>query len=67
MSYFDSLTPKEFIILSDLVAFILTEGKSSDDNTILGTFITNVGSSILAISTQQQNLEKVKDIQRPEL
>lgn len=67
MSYFDSLTPKEFVILTNLVAFILTEGRSADDNTVLGTFITNVGSSMLAIATQQENIENVKDIQRPEL
>ncbi|AJA47238.1 hypothetical protein CPAST_c11380 [Clostridium pasteurianum DSM 525 = ATCC 6013] len=67
MSYFDSLTPKEFVILTNLVAFILTEGRSADDNTVLGTFITNVGASMLAIATQQENIKDAKDIRRPEL
>lgn len=67
MSYFDSLTPKEFVILSDLVAFILTEGKSADDNNMLGTFITNVGTSMLSIATKQERIESLKDKQKTDL
>jgi DNA replication protein DnaD len=61
MALFDSLSPKEFVILANLIAFTLSEGKSAEDNNMLGTFITAIGTTILSISTQQQNIEPKED------
>lgn len=61
MALFDSLSPKEFVILANLIAFTLSEDKSAEDNNMLGTFITAIGTTILSISTQQQNIEPKED------
>lgn len=64
MALFDSLSPKELVILENLVALALTEGKSSDDNNVLGNFLTAVSAIILSIAAQQQNLESLKEKQK---
>lgn len=61
MALFDSLSPKELVILANLVALTLTEGKSSSDNNVLGNFLTAVSGIILSIAAQQQNLESLKE------
>ncbi|WP_041710728.1 hypothetical protein [Clostridium pasteurianum] len=61
MALFDSLSPKELVILESLVALTLTEGKSSTDNNVLGNFLTAVSGIILSIAAQQQNLESLKE------
>ncbi|CAB1239996.1 hypothetical protein LN736_04575 [Clostridium sp. WLY-B-L2] len=63
MSTFGSITPEELSLLANLVAFQLTEGKSSDDNNVLGNFLTAVAANILTIAAQQQNLESLKEKQ----
>ena len=61
MSYFDSLSPEEFIILANLVAFTLMEGNSSKDNIILGSFLSTVSSVMLSFSAQQNILKTLND------
>lgn len=61
MSFLNSLTPKEFIILANIIAISLTEGKSADENNTLGNFISTVASIMLSIAAQQQNLKSVED------
>jgi len=57
MSYFDSLSPEEFIILANLVAFTLMEGNSTKDNIILGSFLSTVSNIMLSFSAQQNLLK----------
>lgn len=61
MSFLNSLSPKEFVILANIVAITLTEGKSAADNSTLGTFISTVSSIMLTIAAQQQNLQSLED------
>lgn len=71
MSLFDSITPKDLSILANLIALALTEGKSADENNVLGNFLTAVSSNILNIASQQENLKsseekenQIKDLQK---
>ncbi|WP_446898138.1 hypothetical protein ACSVC9_14485 [Clostridium sp. LBM24168] len=63
MSIFDSITPEELSILSNLIAIELTEGKSSSDNNVLGNFLTAIAANILIIAAQQDNLKSLKENQ----
>ena len=63
MSYFDSLTPKEFILLANLVAFALTEGESTKDTKLLADFLSTVSSIMFSISAQKENLNSLKEDQ----
>lgn len=49
-----SLTPKEIAILSTVVAIELSEGKSLDQQNVLGNFLSTVGDIILTIAAQGQ-------------
>lgn len=63
MSYFDSLTPKEFILLANLVAFALTEGESTKDTKLLADFLATVSSIMFSITAQQENLSSLEEDQ----
>ena len=60
MSFFDSLSPKEFIILANLVAIALLKDKTLHERQMLSNFVATVGAIMLSISTQQQHLEFFK-------
>lgn len=60
MSYFDSLSPEELIILANLVTLTFTEGHSSKDNIILGNFLSTVSSLILCFAAQQNIVASLK-------
>jgi hypothetical protein len=47
--------------LCNLVAILISEGRSVDDLNIIGSFITNVGGLISLIATQKQNCESKRD------
>lgn len=64
MALFDSLTPKELTILVGLVSITLTEGRSADDNNVLGNFLAAVAANILTIASQQQNLKSLEEKQK---
>lgn len=64
MSFFDSLSPKEFAILANLVAITLSEGKSANDNNVLGNFVATIGAMLLSIAAQQQNIQSLEDKQK---
>ncbi|WP_026881491.1 hypothetical protein [Clostridium akagii] len=61
MSYFDSLSPEEFIILANLAAFTLMEGNSNKDNIILGSFLSTVSSIMLSFSAQQNFIKALNE------
>lgn len=60
MSSFDSLTPKELIVLANLVAFVITDERSSRDNILLGDFLSTVASIVSTLAAQQENLETLE-------
>lgn len=64
MSLFNSVSPAELATLSTIIAIALTEGKSADDNNILGNLLVEIGSIILTIAAQQQNLKSIEDKQK---
>lgn len=61
MSYFDSLSPEEFIILANLVAFTVMKGNSSKDNIILGSFLSTVSSIMLSFSAQKNIINSLNE------
>lgn len=63
MSYFDSLTPKEFILLANLVAFALTEGESTKDTKLLADFLATVSSIMFSLTAQQENISSLEEDQ----
>lgn len=64
MSVFNSSNPAELAILATLFAIALTEGKSPDENNVLGNLLVQIGSVILTIAAQQQNLKSLEDKQK---
>lgn len=64
MNFLDSLTPSEFIILSDIVAFAIAKDKATQELGVIGNFVSQVGSNLLAIVAQQQFLESKEQKQK---
>ena len=61
MSQFNKICPNELAILSNIVAISLSTDKSADDNNVLGNFLVAIGSIILTIAAQQQNITASQD------
>ncbi|MBU5590989.1 hypothetical protein KQI89_04370 [Clostridium sp. MSJ-4] len=66
MSIFNEICPKELATLSTIVALNLSTDNSADDNNVLGNFLVAVGSIILTIAAQQQNLSALQDTKKPD-
>lgn len=56
-----SLSPKIFTILSLLIALVLVEDLTSDEQNSLGNFLLSVGQDMLTYSTQASLLQSQKD------
>lgn len=61
MPLFNDICPNELALLSAVVAIALSTDKSADDNNILGNFLVAVGSIILTIAAQQQNIASMQN------
>lgn len=61
MALFSNISPDEFTILPNLVAIVISEDMNVDDMTILGTFISAVGTAVLNIAAQKTNLQSIED------
>lgn len=61
MPLFNDICPNEIAVLSTVVAIALSTDKSADDNNILGNFLVAVGSIILTIAAQQQNIASMQN------
>lgn len=57
MNLLDTIPPQSFSLLAALIALLLSENLSADENNVLGNFIVSVGSIMLTIAAQQANLE----------
>jgi hypothetical protein len=63
MPKFDSINPKELSILASAIAIALSEGRDADELNVLGNLIVAVGSIILTIAAQEQNIKALKNAQ----
>lgn len=61
MASFNSVTPNELAVLADLIAIALSEGKSANENNVLGNLLVAIGSIVLTIAAQQQNVNSLED------
>lgn len=64
MDFINCLTPNELSVLASAIAIELAEGESADEINVLGNFIVAVGSLLLTIAAQEQNLQSIKDKQK---
>lgn len=64
MEFINSMTPKELSILANAIAIELAECRSADEINVLGNFIVAVGSLLLTIAAQEQNLQSIQDKQK---
>ena len=62
ISQFNKICPNEIAILSNIVAISLSTDKSANDNNVLGNFLVAIGSIILTIAAQQQNIAASQNI-----
>jgi hypothetical protein len=53
-----SLSPSEYIALANAAAFVLIDGKNSDDTINIGDFISLVGDIIVAAGAQRARIEQ---------
>jgi hypothetical protein len=53
MTSFDSLSPEEFIAVAFIIGIAIASDKNSDDNNIIGNFISLVGAIIQTFAAQQ--------------
>lgn len=61
VSYITSLPPRNFVLLSSLIAIALIDNIDAKDQLILGKFINNIGNTILTAAAQEQiNIKKDK-------
>ena len=56
-SWFFSLPPKQFALLSSLIGILLTDNLNPDQQNALGNFIVNIGQVILTSAAQGQLLQ----------
>lgn len=59
MGDFNCASPEELSFIANLIAIELSAGKSADELNVLGNLIVAIGSIILTISAQRQNLENL--------
>lgn len=54
------MCPKELVAGITALAVTITEGRSADENALLGTIFTQIGDTITTISVQQAACENKK-------
>ncbi len=59
-SYFFSLPPKQFSLLSSLIGILLIDNLDANKQNSLGNFLINVGQAILTSAAQEQLIEDNK-------
>lgn len=64
MSSFNSISPNEISVLANTIAILLSEGKSADELNVLGNLVAAIGSAILLIAAQTQNLSSIEEKQK---
>lgn len=59
MSELCCLSPEQLVILSNIIALSLAEGRSTDELNVLGQLLTTAGDTISLIANQQDFLVQV--------
>lgn len=57
----DNLCPNDIMILANVLAISLSEGKNADELNVLGNLIVSVGSLILTSAAQMQNISSKEE------
>lgn len=57
----DSLSPNSLAVLAAIVSILISNGFDPSDLNVLGNFIVAVGSIILTIAAQEENLKNKSD------
>lgn len=57
----DNLCPNDIMILANVLAISLSEGKNADELNVLGNLIVAVGSLMLTSAAQMQNISSKED------
>lgn len=64
MSSSPNIDPDVFVILGSLLAILISQNMSSADINVLGNFLAQVASSLLAKAAQQQSLESKEELKK---
>lgn len=59
MGSFNCSSPEELSFIANLIALELSCGKDADELNVLGNVLTTIGTLILTIAAQRQNLENL--------
>ena len=66
MKLLDSMSPDELTLITTIIAISIAKGQTASDLNVLGNFLTSLAAQILAIASQEENLntkeEKRKQI-----
>jgi len=57
MKDLNCISPEELALLANLIALELSRGKNANELNVLGNLVAAVGTILLTISAQKQNLE----------
>lgn len=60
----DNLSPNDLIVLANVLAISLSEGKSADELNALGNLIVAVGSLMLTSAAQMQNIASKEEAKK---
>lgn len=63
MSCFDSIDPCELAALGSAIAIGLSENMNADELNVVGNLVVEIGSIMLTIAAQKQNLEAIQNKQ----
>lgn len=58
---YTQLSPKESITLATVIAILISEGLSIDEQNFLGNFLTLIAQGILTIAAQAEAIEDKKN------
>lgn len=59
MRSFNCASPEELSFIANIIALELSAGKSADELNVLGNLIVAIGSLMLVMAAQKQNLESL--------
>jgi hypothetical protein len=61
MTFIDSFSPEDLLILTNAIAISLSKNKTADEINVLGNFIVGIGCLMLTIASQQQYLAVLQE------
>jgi len=66
MPKFDNINPKQLSILASAIAIALSEDRDADELNVIGNLIVAIGSIMLTIAAQEQNVKAAQNPQNQE-